>query len=324
LKQAWSGHAQFDVDAGRHTRERLVFMAPDRTAFDHLLGRSTKLELKRIGPSGAFLGEPESGAHSPTLLLLGPEIPQGARVGDALKVFVYLDSEDRPLATTRSPKLSLGEVAFLRVSAVMKFGAFVDWGLPKELLVPFSQQTHELEVGSRQPIGLYLDDSGRLAGTMRVTEMLRPRTRRFEQGEWVKGEAWRWDPEIGLFVIVERQALGLVPHHEPHRLARGESAELRVSHVLPDGKLELSLRASAHEHIEDDAERILNALRGPGSPRVGDKSDPDELRKLFGISKKAFKRAVGRLLKDGLVEIDAFGFVRPSPTTPTLRTPKRS
>ncbi len=286
-------------------------MAQDSTAFDHLLGRSTKLELKRIGPSGAFLGELESDAQAPTLLLLGPEIPEGARPGDVLTVFVYLDSEDRPLATLRSPKLSLGEVAFLRVSAVTKFGAFVDWGLPKELLVPFSQQTHDLEVGSRQPIGLYLDDTGRLAGTMRVTEMLRPRTRSFEQDEWVKGEAWRWDPEIGLFVIVERQTLGLVPYQEPHGLARGEAAELRVTNVLPDGKLELSLRAFAHQHIDEDAERILKALKGQNPPSVSDKSDPDELRQLFNLSKKAFKRAVGRLLREGLAEIDAAGFVRP-------------
>ncbi len=285
-------------------------MASDLTAFDHLLGRSTQLELKRIGPSGAFLGQRESDARAPTLLLLGPEIPEGARVGDVLEVFVYLDSEDRPLATTRAPKLSLGEVTFLRVSAVTKFGAFVDWGLPKELLVPFSQQTHELVVGSRQPIGLYLDDSGRLAGTMRVTEMLRQRARRFEQDEWVQGEAWRWDPEIGLFMIVERSALGLVPWQEPHGLSRGQAAKVRVTNVLPDGKLELSLRAFAHEHIEGDAERILELLRSKAPPRVGDKSAPDELRQLFGLSKKAFKRAVGYLLKQGLAEVDRDGFLR--------------
>jgi predicted RNA-binding protein (virulence factor B family) len=255
--------------------------------------------------------------------LLGPEIPQGARPGDVLSVFVYLDSEDRPLATTRVPKLSLGEVAFLRVSAVTKIGAFVDWGLPKELLVPFSQQTHEPELGSRQPIGLYLDDSGRLAGTMRVTEMLRQNTRRFEHDEWVKGEAWRWDSEIGLFVIVERKSVGLVPHQEPHGLSRGQAADFRVTSVLPDGKLELSLRGFAHEHLDADAERILRLLssHGPHTPRVGDKSDPEQIRQLFGLSKKAFKRAVGHLLKAGRVEIDAAGFVRP--LTPPVSAPAK-
>ncbi|HXK20269.1 MAG TPA: S1-like domain-containing RNA-binding protein [Polyangiaceae bacterium] len=285
-------------------------MPPAPAAFDHLLGRTALLELKRIGPSGAFLGERESDPRAPTLLLLGPEIPEGAAVGDVLSVFVYLDSEDRPLATTRVPKLALGEVAFLRVSASTKFGAFVDWGLPKELLVPFSQQTRELTVGMTQPIGLYLDDSGRLAGTMRVTEMLRPRARRFEQDEWVSGEAWRWDSEIGLFVIVERTALGLLPCQEPHGLERGEAAEFRVTNVLPDGKLELSLRGLAHEELADDAQRILAVLRRPAPPRVGDKSDPELVREVFGLSKKAFKRAVGRLLKERALEIDADGYVR--------------
>jgi uncharacterized protein len=285
-------------------------MSPPGSAFDHLLGRSTELELKRITPSGAFLAEPESEPQAPTLLLLGPEIPEGAAIGDVLSVFVYLDSEDRPLATLKAPKLQLGEVAFLRVSARTKFGAFVDWGLPKELLVPFSQQTRELDVGAREAIGVYLDDSGRLAGTMRVTEMLRAHASAFVQDEWLSGEAWRWDPEIGLFVIVERSALGLVPYQEPHGLARGEAAKFRVTNVLPDGKLELSLRAFAHELLADDAQRVLDVLRRPEPPRVGDKSDPEEVRELFGLSKKAFKRAVGRLLKERALEIDAEGYVR--------------
>jgi predicted RNA-binding protein (virulence factor B family) len=295
-------------------------MSSSSSVFDHLLGRSCRLELKRITPSGAFLAELESEPQAPTLLLLGPEIPEGAKPGDVLSVFVYLDSEDRPLATTAVPKLALGEVAFLRVGAITKFGAFVEWGLPKELLVPFSQQTRELDIGAREAIGLYLDDSGMLAGTMRVTEMLRTRTRVFKQDEWVEGEAWRWDPEIGLFVIVEKSALGLVPRQDPHGLTRGQAAKFRITNVLPDGKLELSLRGFAHEELADDAERVLAALRRPQPPRVGDKSDPDEVREQFGLSKKAFKRAVGRLLKEQLVEIDAQGHVRLSLVVPAAKS----
>jgi predicted RNA-binding protein (virulence factor B family) len=295
-------------------------MSPAVSAFDHLLGRSTELELKRITPSGAFLGEREGGPQAPTVLLLGPEIPEGARVGDMLPVFVYLDSEDRPLATLKVPKLQLGEIAFLRVSATTKFGAFVDWGLPKELLVPFSQQTRELDLGAREAIGLYLDDSGRLAGTMRVTEMLRSRSRKIERDEWVKGEAWRWDPEIGLFVIIEKHTLGLVPYQEPHGLSRGQAGEFRVTNVLPDGKLELSLRAFAHEELADDAQRVLDVLRRPNPPQVGDKSDPDEVRELFGLSKKAFKRAVGRLLKERLLEVDSQGYARLALAVPAAKS----
>lgn len=276
--------------------------------FRDLLGRATRLSVRRFTPSGAFLGDPANlAADAPCLLLLGSEIPPGAQVGDALDVFVYLDSEDRPLATTRTPKLGLGEVAFLRVTGTTHFGAFVDWGLAKDLLVPFKEQTRELHVGSREPFGVYLDDTGRLAGTMRVAEMLDRESGDFQHDQWLDGEAWRNDPEIGLFAILERRFLGLVPASEPHRLTRGQAARFRVSHVHEDGKLELSLRAHAHEELENDTQVILRVLSKPGAPRVGDRSSPEELRAQFGLSKKAFKRAVGRLLKQGLVTLDGQG-----------------
>lgn len=276
--------------------------------FKGLLGRATTLSVRRFTPSGAFLGDPANTAEdAPCVLLIGSEIPNGAQVGDLLDVFLYLDSEDRPLATTRTPKLQLGEVAFLRVTSCTHFGAFVDWGLAKDLLVPFKEQTRELHVGSREPIGVYLDDTGRLAGTMRIAEMLDVEPGDFQEDQWLEGEAWRNDPEIGLFAILERRFLGMVPASEPHRLTRGQAARFRVSHVHADGKVELSLRGHAHEELENDAETVLRVLSKPGAPVVSDRSPPEELRALFGLSKKAFKRAVGRLLKQGLVSLDAEG-----------------
>jgi predicted RNA-binding protein (virulence factor B family) len=276
--------------------------------FKPLLGRKATLVVRRFTSSGAFLGDPaDERADAPCLLLIGSEIPLGSQVGDVLDVFVYLDSEDRPLATVRTPKLSLGEVTFLRVTALTSFGAFVDWGLAKELLVPFAEQTRELHVGSREPIGLYLDDSGRLAGTMRIAELLDLEPSNFSEDGWVEGEAWRNDPEIGLFAILERRFLGMVPASEPHRLTRGQAARFRISHLHADGKVELSLRAHAHEELEHDAEAVLRVLGKPATPKVGDHSSPEQVRELFGLSKKAFKRAAGRLLKQGLVELDAQG-----------------
>ncbi len=283
---------------------------PAAQPFLKLLGRFATMEIRRFGSPGAFLVEKEAGAEATTLLLLGAEIPAGAIEGDEISVFVMLDSEGRPLATTRIPKLELGEVAFLTVTACTEFGAFVDWGLPKELLVPFAEQTTKLRVAERQPIGLYIDNSGRLAGTMRVSELLSTTSGTFVRGERVEGEAWRDDPEIGLFVIVERRFVGLVPKHEPHALARGEAARFRVAHVHPDGKIELSLRGHAHEELERDAQKILLLLKRPGAPKLGDRSDPEQIRALFGLSKKAFKRAVGRLLKERMVDIDDQGYVR--------------
>ena len=286
---------------------------PPEPAFAAFLGRLVTLVIHRFGPSGAFLGEEAAprGRDAPTLLLLGPEIPAGAREGDELSVFVYLDSEGRPLATTRVPRLLLGEVAFLSITACTSFGAFADWGLPKELLIPFSEQTTDLRVGARHPISLYQDKSGRLAGTMRVSEILSAAPATFEQDQWAFGEAWRNDPEIGLFVILEKRGVGLVPRAEPHRLARGEAARFRVTNVLPDGKVELSLRGHAHEELETDADTVLARLTGPNAPRVSDRSSPEQVRACFGLSKKAFKRAVGRLLKQGAVVLDGEGYVQP-------------
>jgi uncharacterized protein len=280
--------------------------------FQDLLGRFARLQIRRFSPSGAFLARPDDGPQAPTILLLGPEIPEGAREGDEVEVFVCLDSEARPLATIQAPKLALGEVAFLRATACTSFGAFVDWGLPKELLVPFAEQICPVHEGELHPIGLYIDASGRLAGTTRVSELLKTSGGNFRRGQWVKGEAWRYEPDIGLFVIVERQFLGLVPKHEPTRLDRGQAAEFRVVHVHPDGKLELSARGLGHEEMDSDGEKILALLRGPKPPKLGDHSSPEQIRELLGVSKKAFKRAAGRLLKQGRVSADEQGNLRPT------------
>jgi len=206
------------------------------------------------------------------------------------------------------PKLLQGQVAFLRVVSVTDFGAFYDWGSTKDLLVPRAEAIADVLVDEIHPIGLFIDDMGRPTGTMRISEMLRER-RDFEVGEWVLGEAWRHDPRIGTFVIVEKRFVGLIPISEPSRLTRGEATKLRVANVLADGKIELSERGLAHEEVENDARIIAEALALPDKPRVGDHSSPEEIRARFGLSKKAFKRAVGFLLKQRAIEIDREGFL---------------
>lgn len=281
---------------------------------EDLLGQYATLPILRFAEAGAFLAvDPEDPDQDATILLPDREVPPDAQVGDPVQVFVHLDSEERAIATTRTPKLALGEVAFLEVTATTNIGAFVDWGLGKELLVPFSEQSTKadgsrLVVGERQPIGLYLDKSGRLAGTMYVTDMFVDR-RKVELDEWIVGVAWRNDPDIGLFVILEKRFVGLVPASEPHPLRRGEVAKFRVAALFPDGKIVLSLRQHAHKELAADAERVLAVLAQPRPPRVGDRSSPDMIRDLFGLSKKAFKRAVGRLLKEGAVTLDRDGCV---------------
>jgi len=273
-----------------------------------MLGQRLALRIRRFASAGAFLGVDDD-AGGDTILLPSREVPADAGPGDEVEVFLHLDSEERPIATTRMPRLALGEVTFLEVTTITEFGAFVDWGLGKELLVPFAQQSRPLRVGDREPIGLYLDRSGRLAGTMFVSELLDGPPPACAWDEEIIGEAWRNDPEIGLFVILERAFVGLVPASEPHQLGRGDVARCRVAEILPDGKLVLSLRRRAHEELASDAAHILEVLARPGAPRVGDRSSPDELRARFALSKKAFKRAVGHLLKQGAVTIDVDGFL---------------
>lgn len=276
---------------------------------DDFLGYTHSMRVLRLAPPGAVLEledeRSEDGFHE--VLLPRAEVDAYLNVGDLVDAFLYLDSEDRPIATLAQPKLERGQVAFLEVRDVTRIGAFFAWGPLKELLVPFKEQTRDLQVGDIEPIGLGLDRTGRLVGTMRIRELLDAQPK-FEKNAWVEGEAWRFEPEIGLFVILARHALGLVPAHEPHNLRRGERAKFRVTHRLPDGKIELSQRGLGHEEQAGDAERILARLRSANPPRISDKTDPEKIRALFGLSKKAFKRAMGKLLKDESVGFDPQGY----------------
>ncbi len=274
-----------------------------------LLGRYVPLEVMQLTADGARLGSHDDPSIAPVPLARN-ELPEGVSVGEVFDVFVYLDVNDRPAATRARPAITLGEVAFVDVTRAQRDGAEVDAAMPLPLFIPPHELTGELRAGERHAIGLVIDDTGRLAGTQRVRElMIHPPALR--AGEWVEGEAWRDEPGIGLFVIVDRCWVGLVPSFEPHRLYRGERARFRVASVLPDGKVNLSLRGLKVDELDSDADAILEALSRPDAPRVGDRSDPEEIRAVFGLSKKAFKRAVGTLLKRRAVTIDAQGFVTP-------------
>jgi predicted RNA-binding protein (virulence factor B family) len=289
---------------------------------ESLLGRVAALVVKRIDAEAVWLmprqtPEQDKGQDKAKTLpipLPVSELPEGEdakalKVGASVTVFVYLDSEDRPITTTRTPKITLGEVDFLMVTDLAPFGAFVSWGLKKDLLVPHREQVRRMRVGERHAVGLYIDDTGRLAGTTRVSEMLRAAAP-FSRDAWVPGVAWREEAGLGLFVILEKKYLALLPSSEPHRLYPGDAARFRVAHMHPDGKTEVSLRGLKHEEMEADAARLLEVLRAPRPPRLGDATPPERIRSVLGISKKAFKRAAGRLLKMDHVEIDPAGFLR--------------
>jgi hypothetical protein len=288
------------------------------------LGRLITLRVERLTQYGAALAHPEAhpsaDGHLPTVLLPRREVKPDLAPGATLEVFLYLDSEDRLTATLRRPRLMLGEVVFLKATAHANFGTFFDWGLGKELLVPLGEQTRDVRTGEFHAVGLIIDDTGRLAGTMKIAELLGAPLA-CEPHAWVDGQVWRAERGLGLFVILDRRHLGLLPEQELHDLRPGQRARFRVTAILPDGKIRLSLRGLAHTHLADDGERIIAALGGSPPPRLGDHSDPEDIHAVFGLSKKAFKRAVGGLLKAKRVIIDPSGIVTlaSAPTAPPRR-----
>ena len=274
-----------------------------------LYGQYATLTVTRFLSQGAYLALPNAQEpETDEVLLPSSEVPQDLQAGDEIKVFIYLDSEDRPTGTLLTPKLTKGEVGFLKVKDITSFGAFFDWGLIKDLYVPLAEQTKTPRIKESYPVYVYVDHSGRLAGTMKVSEHL-SETGPFQKDQWVSGECWRKHPDFGTFVILEKQYVGLLPPHEYNPLKIGEKANFRIALIHEDGKLMLSLRKPAYQEIDTDAALILSALKAPNAPKIGDPLSPEHIKNLFGISKKAFKRAVGSLLKQSLVSINAEGYL---------------
>ena len=267
------------------------------------LGRMQKLEVKRHTSVGVFLNVENSKKNDKDVLLPKKEVPEGTKVGDVLEVFIYRDFQDRLIATTRRPKVVLGEVGPLKVVDITKIGAFLDWGLEKDLFLPFKEQSMKLEKGREYLIGVYIDKSDRLCGTMKIKDFLESDSP-YKEGDWVKGTIYSINDEFGAFVAVDNKYEGLIPKKELIGVyVPGEVVDLRVTHVKEDGKLDLSLRDKFYIEIEDDAEYILNKAQEKGRVlMLNDNSSPKDIKKELNMSKSAFKRAVGRLLKEDKIE----------------------
>ncbi|MBZ2174424.1 S1 RNA-binding domain-containing protein [Schnuerera sp. xch1] len=264
------------------------------------LGEMQKLEVKREASIGVFLNTKEENRRGgEDVLLPKKEVPEGTKIGDTLEVFIYKDSEDRLIATTKKTKVTLGEIGLLRVVDITRIGAFLDWGLEKDLFLPFKEQTMRLEKGKEYLIGLYIDKSDRLCATMKIRDFLRTDSP-YKRNDWVKGIIYSINDEIGAFVAVDNKYEGLIPKKELIGVYEpGEEVDLRIIKVKEDGKLDLSLRDKAYLQIDKDAEIILKKLKENGGMLVlNDHSSPKRIRRELNMSKSAFKKAVGRLLKE--------------------------
>ncbi len=233
------------------------------------------------------------------VLLPGNQVPPGTKEMDIIEVFVYRDSEDRMIATTKTPKIVLNQVATLKVKQVLNIGAFLDWGLPKDLLLPFKEQTTEVVEGQEYIVGLYIDKSCRLCATMRIYDFLRTDSP-FKKNDWVRGIIYDINSNLGALIAVDQIYNGLVPKTELYGRHRvGDIVEARVARIREDGKLDLSLKEEVQIQMNTDAVFILERLKqGGGVLPLNDKSSPEQIKNQLNMSKGAFKKAVGRLLKD--------------------------
>ena len=263
------------------------------------LGKKQALAVVKKTEFGVYLGTEEE-----RVLLPRKQVPEGTQVGDEIEVFLYRDSKDRLIATTNEPKIQLGEVKLLQVKDTGAIGAFLDWGLEKDLFLPFKQQTAKVKKGDQCLVSLYVDKSGRLCATMKVYVKLEKKSP-YKKDDRVTGIIYEKSLNFGLFVAVDDRYCALIPKREASgRYKVGDRIEARVTDVKPDGKLDLSLREKAFIQMDRDAEAVMEKIIANGGELpFTDKADPELIRAEFGFGKNAFKRAVGRLLKEGKIEI---------------------
>lgn len=276
------------------------------------VGKRQKMVINNFASVGAYLyGGTDDDKDN--ILLPNNELEgRDLKEGDEVEVLIYMDSEDRPVATFRKTEALVGNLAKLEVTDIHPtLGAFMDWGLKKELLLPKSQQVGKVEIGKKYLVGIYEDSKGRLSATMKIYKFLLPSTE-MQKNDIVSGTVYGISPEIGVFVAVEDRYFGLIPKNEYFKDYKvGDFIEARVIRVREDGKIDLTPRELAYIQMDRDAELVFEKMRLLGeSFRFTDKSTPEEIIGYFNMSKKAFKRAVGNLLKNGKIEKDDIGYFR--------------
>ena len=266
------------------------------------LGKKQKLVYKRKEEFGIYLTE--NGNEEERVLLPAKQVPANAKIGDEIEVFLYKDSKDRLIATTNTPLLTLHETAVLTVKEVGKIGAFLDWGLEKDLLLPFAEQTVRVKAGDKVLVALYTDKSDRLAATMKVYKYLKQDSS-YKKEDHVDGLVYELSDNFGAFVAVDNKYSGLVAKKElTVNLKVGDRVKARVISVKEDGKLDLSLREKAPIQISLDADTLVKMMKANGGKLdFSDNAAPELIKEETGMSKSQFKRAVGNLLKSGKIEI---------------------
>lgn len=265
------------------------------------IGKIQKLKIVNFTSFGAYLDAGTDVRHD-NVLLPGKQLPKDCQAGDELEVFIYRDSQDRLIATTNKPLVQLGELAYLTVSAKTKIGAFLDIGLERGLFLPFREQKYPIMVGKGYLVKVYLDKSQRLTATTEIYDCLFADSP-YQKNDKVVGTVYSVNTDIGAFIAVDNKYMGLIPSNELFcDLREGDQIEARVIRVREDGKLDLALRELSYLQMDKDSHRILDEIRNfDGLLSLNDKSSPVEIRSRLQMSKAAFKRAIGKLLKENKV-----------------------
>lgn len=274
------------------------------------IGSINTLRVLRLTGPGAFLGPLDD--DTTEILLPGKQVPADCKPGDVLEVFVHHDSEDRPVATTLRPLAQVGDVAWLKVVAVNDAGAFLDWGLPKDLLLPYNEipreQKDHLEPGRFVMVMVFQDDQGRIAASARLDDFLAKEGSGFNEGDTV--EVLLADrTDLGLRVVVNNRYWGLVHNNEIFgTLRKGDRRTGWIKTLRSDNRLNIALTAPGPGKIDTAAQGVLDRINSHGGfMAVTDKSPPEAIYKLFGVSKKVFKQAIGSLYKNRLITIENAG-----------------
>lgn len=265
------------------------------------IGKKQCLNIVSRTDFGVYLGTKEE-----KVLLPVKQVPADVEIGDALTVFVYRDSQDRLIATTNTPKIELDRIAKLKVAQISQIGAFLDWGLEKDLFLPFKEQTYKVKPGDECLVVLYVDKSSRLCASMRrVYNYLVPADC-YEKDSQVSGTVIEINPDYGAYVAIDDKYYGMIPNNELFsKVNIGDRIEGRVVKVRDDGKLMIGLRKKAYLQMDDDSQFVLDEIKKHGGRLpFNDKASPELIRSQFNMSKNEFKRAVGRLFKERKIVIN--------------------
>ena len=266
------------------------------------IGKWQTLKVIRSKEFGVYMAQEEGDKDA--VLLPRKQVPEGLKAGGSLEVFVYLDSSDRPIATVNKPLITLGEIAKLSVASVGSIGAFMDWGLEKDILLPFKEMVGKVREGNEYLVYMYMDKSNRPCVSMKLYEHLRTDSS-FEKGDEVEGYVYQINDNLGAFVAVDNLYQGLIPKQEIHKKLRvGDVLQLRVSNVREDGKLNLSMTKPAYQQMDEDSEMVYQAILAyDGVLPFTDKASPEIIEREMGLSKNAFKRAIGHLYKERKIDL---------------------